>query len=153
MECLPILCLFVLVNPVFGWQFFTNFRDLTMSGTGLEAKHIHSEYVYGDCRRKDLVFYTHVHIDHMQILGKLIIRGWIEALRIPTCIFLRAMSYEYDLFRSTAYNFQICVPRITYCHSRKRWKYFYYEWYIPMDMVGGMDWDIYFYGPPNLTWQ
>lgn len=32
----------VTVNPVFGWQFFTNFRDLTMSGTGLEA----SKYDY-----------------------------------------------------------------------------------------------------------
>ncbi|XP_063823008.1 uncharacterized protein LOC135072911 [Ostrinia nubilalis] len=143
----------IAATPTSAWQYFTEFKDLVMYGTKLEPKHIHSEYIYGDCNRKDIIFYTHVHIDHMQVLGKLIVRGWIETLRIPVCILLRAMSYEYDLFRSTAYNFQICVPRITYCHSRRRFKYFYYEWYIPMDMIGGMDWDIYFYGPSTQIWQ
>lgn len=80
-------------------------------------------------------------------------QGWLDIKRIPTCIRLRASSYSYDMFRSTAYNFQMCVPRITYCHTHRRYKYFYYEWYIPPDMVGGMNWDIYFYGPPSLFWQ
>lgn len=75
-------------------------------------------------------------------------------MRIPTCIILRGTAYEEDTFRSTSYPFQMCVPRITYCHTQKRFKYYYYEWYIPNDkFIGGMNWDIIFYGPPNLTWQ
>ncbi|KAG6462333.1 hypothetical protein O3G_MSEX013199 [Manduca sexta] len=73
----------------------------------------------------------------MDVLGKVIIRGWIDIMRIPTCIILRATSHTEDTFRSTSYPFQICVPRITYCHSQKRFKYHYYEWYIPNELYIG----------------
>ncbi|XP_028041381.1 uncharacterized protein LOC114251356 [Bombyx mandarina] len=127
------------------WQLYINIF--------LSLEHVHSQYIYGDCKRVNQIFYTHVHLDHIEVLGKIIMRGWIEVLRIPTCIILRAVANQEDTFRSTSYPFQICVPRITYCHSQNRFKYFYYEWYIPTEYIGGMDWDIYFYGPPNLEWQ
>ncbi|RVE48146.1 hypothetical protein evm_007206 [Chilo suppressalis] len=149
-----LLTILLTAIPAFGWQFYTSLNDYTLIGTAKTQLHVHSEYYFGHCKPgKGLMFYSHIHKTHMEILGKLIIRGWIEVLRIPTCIILRANSHEYDLMRSSAYNFQFCVPRITYSHSQKRYKYFYYEWYIPEDMVGGMDWDIYFYGPSNIDWQ
>lgn len=71
---------------------------------------------------------------------------------MPICIILRARSFEVDTFRSTAYKFQMCVPRIAYAHSQRRFVYYFYEWYIPYDLVGGMNWDITFYTPPTLKW-
>ncbi|XP_041975771.1 uncharacterized protein LOC121730698 [Aricia agestis] len=135
------------------WQYFTSLSDITLMGSPQQEMVIHSDYTFGDCKRPDIRLYAHVHKGHMDVLGKIIIREWLKIPRIPTCIVLRARSFEEDLFRSTAYNFQMCVPRIVYCHSRKRFKYFFYEWYIPTDMVGGMDWDIYFYGPIAMDWQ
>ncbi|KAI8438706.1 hypothetical protein MSG28_011119 [Choristoneura fumiferana] len=114
----------------------------------------HSEYYFGKCRKEEgYVFYSHTHLDHMEVLGKIIVRGWVDVPRIPTCIVLRATSHPEDMLRSTSHNFQMCVPRITYCHSHERIKYYYFEWYLPEDMEGGMNWDIYFYGPPSLYWE
>ncbi|XP_038207733.1 uncharacterized protein LOC119829335 [Zerene cesonia] len=151
-----LFCIFILLNLVaksVPWQYFTSISDLTLIGSDKEPVRMHSQYTYGNCKRRDLKLFAHVHKDHIEILGKVIVRGWLKIIRMPTCIILRATSYEEDLFRSTTYNFQICVPRITYCHSKHRYKYFYYEWYLPLDYIGGMNWDLYFYGPPNLVWQ
>ncbi|PZC78418.1 hypothetical protein B5X24_HaOG202162 [Helicoverpa armigera] len=134
------------------WQFFTSVLDYTLSNSKFDPEHIHSEYYFGDCKRESHIFYTHTHLDHLQILGKVIVRGWIDVPRIPTCILLRGTGFEDDMFRSTTYNFQMCVPRITYCHTHHRFKYHYYEWYLPPDVFGGMNWDIYFFGPPTLDW-
>ncbi|KAJ0182412.1 hypothetical protein K1T71_001781 [Dendrolimus kikuchii] len=136
-----------------GWQFFASLSDFKLYGATPEAEHLHSEYFFGECRRKDKKFLTHVYLDHIDILGKLIVRGWIDVPRIPTCMILRGTTYQEHLFRATAYNFQMCVPRITYCHTGHRFRYYYYEWYIPVDMEGGMNWDIFFYGPTELSWQ
>ncbi|XP_059051078.1 uncharacterized protein LOC131845931 [Achroia grisella] len=141
------------VSPTFCWQYFTSLHHLTLTNSIPDPQYVHSEYYFGECKRTNNILYTHVHLDHMDVLGKIIIRGWIEVIRIPTCILLRATSYENDMFRSTAFNFQMCVPRITYCHSMKRYKYHYYEWYLPYDMVGGMNWDLYFFGSPSKEWQ
>lgn len=86
------------------------------------------------------------------VLNQYFFQGWLLIRRIPTCIFMRGKSYDFDMLRTTTYNFQLCVPRITYCHSHQRFKFFYYEWYIPKDYNGGMDWDIYFFGPESLKW-
>ncbi|XP_026739292.1 uncharacterized protein LOC113502112 [Trichoplusia ni] len=147
---MELLCGFTTVSC---WQYFTPLKDIVLDNSKLEPQHLHSDYYFGDCKRPSQIFYAHVHLDHMEVLGKIIIRGWLDLKRIPTCIILRSTAYAYDLLRSTTYNFQFCVPRITYCHTHKRHKYYYYEWYLPMDVVGGMNWDIYFYGPPNVEWQ
>lgn len=80
-------------------------------------------------------------------------QDWLfDTWRIPTCIILRASSYESNAFRLTYYNFEICVPRVTFCYDKKRWNYYYYEWYIPKGITYGSDWDIYFYGPNKSDW-
>ncbi|XP_035453058.1 uncharacterized protein LOC118278093 [Spodoptera frugiperda] len=135
------------------WQFFTSLSDIKLTNSPEVKEHLHSQYMFGDCREGTVKFYTHTHLDSMQVLGKVIVRGWLDLIRIPTCIILRGYGHEADLYRSTTYNFQMCVPRITYCHTHRRFKYYYYEWYIPLDMSGGMNWDIYFYGPPTAEWQ
>ncbi|XP_052759070.1 uncharacterized protein LOC113518544 [Galleria mellonella] len=145
--------LYLFITSTFCWQYFTSLQHLTLQNSVPDPEYIHSEYFFGNCKRKNVILYTHVHLDHMDVLGKIIIRGWIDIIRIPICIILRATSYETDMFRSTAYNFQMCVPRITYCHSKRRFKYHYYEWYLPYNMVGGMNWDLYFYGSPSKEWQ
>ncbi|XP_013183213.1 uncharacterized protein LOC106129258 [Amyelois transitella] len=124
-----------------------------MTGTDMEQLALHSEYYFGDCRRSGIRLYTSVHIQNIEVTGKIIIRGWIDVKRIPTCIVLRGYAPNEHLFRSTSYNFQMCAPRISYCHSKRQFRYYYYEWYIPSNYKGGMDWDILFYGPPSLVWQ
>ncbi|XP_063549100.1 uncharacterized protein LOC134756201 [Cydia strobilella] len=143
----------VLLSPVcLCWQYFTSFSDWKLSATPAE-EYLHSEYFFGNCfKSQGAVFYTHTSFNHLQLLGKLILRAWIPVPRIPTCIILRATSSLDDLFRYTSYNFQVCVPRITYCHSHTRYKYHFLEWYIPKNFTGGMDWDVYFFGPRSMQW-
>nr|XP_053609750.1 uncharacterized protein LOC128674839 [Plodia interpunctella] len=149
-----IVLLNVLVVQICGWQYFTRFRDILMAGTHEKAISSHSEYYFGDCKREGLIFYTSTHITNIELEQKLIIRGWIDVLRIPTCILLRGYSAREHTFRATLHSFQMCVPRISYCHSKKQFKLYYYEWYIPVeDYQGGMEWDLIFYGPPSIAWQ
>lgn len=35
---------------------------------------MHSEYTFGNCQEGNIKFFVHVHKDHMDVLGKLIIR-------------------------------------------------------------------------------
>ncbi|CAB3258806.1 unnamed protein product [Arctia plantaginis] len=135
-------------------MYFETLEDFSPNFTNTKPgdKYIHSEYRYGDCDRPGIKFYTHVHKDSLSILGKLIVRGWLDIRRIPICVILRARSFYYDQLRSTSFPFQFCVPRIAYCHSHKRYRYYYYEWYIPYNFDGGMEWDLYFYGSPSMTW-
>ncbi|XP_049868139.1 uncharacterized protein LOC126368286 [Pectinophora gossypiella] len=135
------------------WQYFTTMEDLKLSNSPPMDQIVHSEYIYGWCNSTDLKFYTHVELNHIDIIGKPIVRGWIQVPQIPTCIRLRALAYEEDTFRSTAYPFQMCVPRITYCHQQIKFAFYYYEWYIPEFMEGGMNWDIFFFGPEKLYYM
>ncbi|XP_032526757.1 uncharacterized protein LOC116777359 [Danaus plexippus] len=153
MKCVTIVVILHSLLEISCWKYFTSLSDLTLTGSDKDFDVMHSEYTFGNCQEGNIKFFVHVHKDHMDVLGKLIIREWLNIRRIPTCIVLRATSFEIDMFRSTAYAFQICIPRITYCHSQKRFKYFYYEWYIPKEMIGGMNWDIYFYGPEGVVYQ
>lgn len=71
---------------------------------------------------------------------------------LPSCIVLRGTSFLEDTYRAIAFNFQICVARLTFIYSLKTWRYYYYEWYIPNDIPGTMNWDISFYGPDEEDW-
>ncbi|XP_013134871.1 PREDICTED: uncharacterized protein LOC106100547 [Papilio polytes] len=112
-----------------------------------------NEYVFGDCKNPKKIYYEKHHKTVQEVQRASVIRDWLfDTWRIPTCIILRASSYESNAFRLTYYNFEICVPRVTFCYDKKRWNYYYYEWYIPKGITYGSDWDIYFYGPNKSDW-
>ncbi|CAB3258807.1 unnamed protein product [Arctia plantaginis] len=134
----------------FCWQMFAEMAHFPKPSYDPDI--VHSVYIYGDCKRRGIILLSHVHKEGIEIVGKLFVRGWLDINRIPTCIILKAYSFTRDLLRDTTENFQICVPRITYCHTHKRYKYYYYEWHIPYFYKGGMNWDLYFYGPPSREW-
>lgn len=56
------------------------------------------------------------------------------------------------MFRTTAYKFQMCTPVITFIYAQDRYRYFYYEWFLPDETLTGVEWDLYFYGPPEKEW-
>lgn len=38
------------------------------------SEYTHSEYYYGDCKRRDIRFLAHVYLDELDVLGKFIVR-------------------------------------------------------------------------------
>ncbi|CAH0592525.1 unnamed protein product [Chrysodeixis includens] len=137
------------------WRFFQTLVDYTFKESIPFVANAQNEFIYGNCTVKKKKFYTHVHLDRMEVIGKIILRGWLNIERMPSCIVLRGSSIDndpVDIARGTAHSFQFCIPRVTFCHSQRRWRYFYYEWFVPYDLASNMDWDIYLYGPYGSEW-
>ena len=69
----------------------------------------------------------------------------ITDTNIPNCVYIKATSDIGDMVRYQSYKFTVCVIRIVHTFSSKRFDYFYYEWFVPVEMQDGVAWDIYFY--------
>ncbi|CAH0695269.1 unnamed protein product [Spodoptera exigua] len=77
------------------WQFFTSIGDYKLTNSPKTEEHLHSQYMYGDCKLGEVKFYTHVHLDHTSVLGKVIIRYIILNTRKPQQFILIVSSDNY----------------------------------------------------------
>ncbi|XP_047038614.1 uncharacterized protein LOC124643642 [Helicoverpa zea] len=148
-DFLTLIYLFIFsVGKITCFKTFSALNSIVFTNIPSPKDNVHSEYYFGKCTTRYKKLFLHDHYTADEIQGAIIVRGHLnvtDEIRRPNCVYIRATSAVSDMVRYQAYKFALCFARIVHNYSGEIFEYNYYEWFLPVEIQDGIEWDIFFY--------